>query len=189
MATNTINLKCELNAEDAIAWNNYYMENSEQWKKNWKLIRFLFMPVMVICFLFGAIYLLVNPLYLITIIAGGIGIVLGGGGFLYLYSYHGRLRGKIRKTALKAYSYKNNFVGNHQYAISTAGVVDDDNDIVKWTAVEDIVQTDTHIFILVRPKKAVIIPKRAFTDSGAADRFVTNVKSIFQVAQKTNSPG
>jgi len=40
MVTNTINLKCELNVEDAIAWNEYYLENSTQWKKNWKLIRF-----------------------------------------------------------------------------------------------------------------------------------------------------
>ena len=188
MATNTINLKCELNVEDAIAWNNYYLENSPQWIKNWKLIRFLFMPVMVICFLLGVIYILVNvsALYLSTLIAGGIGIILGGGGFLYLFSYPGRLRRKIRKTAQKAYSYKNSFVGNHQYAISTVGVVDNDNDIVKWTAVEDIVQTGTHIFILVRPKKAVIIPKRAFADNAAADRFLTNVKSIFQATQKTS---
>ena len=65
-------------------------------------------------------------------------------------------------------------------------MVDNDNDIVKWTAVEDIVQTGTHIFILVRPKKAVIIPKRAFADGAAAERFFTNVKSIFQAAQKTS---
>jgi len=31
---NTITKKCELNVEDAIAWNNYYMENSPQWKRN-----------------------------------------------------------------------------------------------------------------------------------------------------------
>ncbi|MGP8079722.1 MAG: YcxB family protein [Dehalococcoidales bacterium] len=185
MATNTINLKCELNVEDAIAWNNYYLENSAQWIKNWKLIRFVFMPVMVICFLLGVIYLLVNPLYLSTVIAGGIGIILGGGGFLYLFFYPNTLHRRIRKTAQKAYSYRNSLVGNHQYAVSTAGIVDNDNDIVKWTAVEDIVQTDTHIFILVRPKKAVIIPKRAFPDSAAIDRFVTNVKAIYQTAQKT----
>ena len=183
MATN-INLKCELNVEDAIAWNNYYLENSPQWIKNWKLIRFLFMPVMVICFLLGVIYLLVNPLYLSTIIAGGIGIILGGGGFLYLFSYPGRLRRKIRKTAKKAYSYKNNFVGNHQYSISVAGIGDNDNDIVKWTAVEDIVQNDTHVFILVRPKKAVIIPRRAFADNAAANRFFQDVTNIFETARK-----
>ena len=187
MATNTINLKCELNVGDAIAWNEYYLENSAQWKKNWKLIRFLFMPVMVICFILGVIYILVNvnTLYLSTLIAGGIGIVLGGGGFLYYFFYPNTMKRRIRKTAQKAYSYRNSFIGSHQYAVSTAGIVDNDNDLVKWTAVEDIVQTQTHVFILVRPKKAVIIPKRAFADNAAAERFMTNVRNIFQAAQKT----
>jgi hypothetical protein len=55
---------------------------------------------------------------------------------------------------------------------------------VKWTAVEDIVQTDNHIFILVHPKKAIIIPKRAFPDDAALNRFIQDVKNIFQAAQK-----
>ncbi|HJX35943.1 MAG TPA: YcxB family protein [Dehalococcoidales bacterium] len=184
MATNTINLKCALTVEDAIAWNEYYLENSTQWKKNWKLIRFLFMPVMVVCFILGVIYLLVNPLYLSTLIAGGIGIMLGGGGFLYYFFYPNTMRRRIRKTAKKAYSYRNSFVGSHQYAVSTAGIVDNDNDIVKWTAVEGVVQTGTHVFILVRPKKAVIIPRRAFADNAAANRFFQDVTNIFETARK-----
>ena len=58
MSTNIVNIKCELDVNDAIAWNYYYLENSAQWKKNWKLIRFVFMPVMAICFVAGIIYLL-----------------------------------------------------------------------------------------------------------------------------------
>jgi len=185
MATNTINLKCELNVEDAIAWNEYYLENSAQWKKNWKLIRFLFMPVMVICFILGVIYLLVNPLYLSTLIAGGIGIFLGGGGFLYYFFYPNTMRRRIRKTAKKAYSYRNSFIGSHQYAVSTAGIVDNDNDLVKWTAVEDIVQTEKHVFILVNPQKALIIPKTAFHDDATLNRFLQGANDIFQAAKKT----
>ena len=59
------------------------MENSPQWKKNWKLIRFVFMPMMAICFILGVIYLSTKGLYLSTLIAGAIGIIIGGGGFLY----------------------------------------------------------------------------------------------------------
>jgi len=83
---------------------------------------FLFMPVMVVCFILGVIYLLVNPLYLSTLIAGGIGIMLGGGGFLYYFFYPNTMRRRIRKTAKKAYSYRNSFVGSHQYAVSTAAL-------------------------------------------------------------------
>ena len=185
MGTNVLNLKCELNIDDAIAWNIYYMENSPQWKKNWKLIRFVFMPVMAICFILGVVYLSTKGLYLSTVIAGGIGIIIGGGGFLYYLYYPNILRRRIRKTARKAYSYKNNLVGNHRYNISAEGIRDNDEAIVKWTAVEDIVQTDKHLFILVHPKKAIIIPKRAFPDDSAFSHFTQDIKTIFQTSQRT----
>ena len=188
MSTNTINLKCELKIEDAIAWNEYYLENSAQWKRNWKIIRFVFMPVMVICFLAGIVYLFISinkGLMLSTLIAGLIGIIIGCGGFLYLFFYPTTLRRRIRKYAYKAYSYKNTFVGPHQYLISRAGIRDNDEETVKWTAVEDIARTDSHVFILVYPKKAIIIPNRAFPDDAAINSFVQNLREIFQAEQKT----
>jgi hypothetical protein len=188
MSTNTINLKCELKIEDAIAWNEYYLENSAQWKRNWKIIRFVFMPVMVICFLAGIVYLITSinrGLVSGTLIASLIGIIIGGGGFLYLFFYPSTLRRRIRKYAYKAYSYKNTFVGAHKYIISQAGIRDNDEEIVKWTAVEDIARTDSHVFILVYPKKAIIIPNRAFPDDAAINSFVQNLREIFQAEQKT----
>jgi hypothetical protein len=188
MGTNTVNIKCDLNVDDAIAWNNYYLENSAQWKKNWKLIRFVFMPVMAICFTAGVIYLFMSinkGLVLSTMIASAIGIIIGIGGFLYYLFYPDILRRRIRKTAKIAYSHKNNFIGNHKYTVSAEGIRDNDEAIVKWTAVEDIVQTDTHVFVLVHPQKAIIIPKRAFLDDAAINRFMQEAKTIFQTAQKT----
>jgi hypothetical protein len=185
MGTNTFSVKCELNVDDAIAWNYYYLENSPQWKKNWKLIRFVFMPMMVICFLAGAIYLFVSinqGLILSKFISGAIGIIIGGGGFLYYYFYPNILRRRIRKTAHKAYSYKNTFIGSHKYTVSAEGIRDNDEALVKWTAVEGIEQTDKHVFILVHSKKAVIIPKRAFSDDGALTGFIQGVEDIFKTA-------
>jgi hypothetical protein len=95
------------------------------------------------------------------------------------------LRRRIRKYAYKAYSYKNTFVGAHKYIISQAGIRDNDEEIVKWTAVEDIARTDSHVFILVYPKKAIIIPNRAFPDDAAINSFVQNLREIFQAEQKT----
>jgi hypothetical protein len=37
----------------------------------------------------------------------------------------------------------------------------------------------------VYPKKAIIIPKRAFPDDAAIRQFVQNVRDIFQAARKT----
>jgi hypothetical protein len=188
MGTNAVNIKCELKVDDAIAWNYYYLENSPQWKKNWKLIRFVFMPVMAICFILGIIYLIsgINKGHELSImLGGGIGFIIGAGGFLYYLYYPGILRRKIRKTAQKAYSYKNTFVGNHKFTISMDGVRDNDEATVKWAAVENIEQTDKHVFILVHSKKAFIIPKRAFPDEAAVKLFVQDVTAIYQAAQKT----
>ena len=187
MNTNTVNIKCELDVNDAIAWNYYYLENSAQWKKNWKLIRFVFMPVMAICFVAGIIYLLsgVNTGTISSVVGGGIGIIIGAGGFLFYLYYPDIMRRRIRKTAKIAYSYKNNFIGAHKYSVSPEGVRDNDEAIVKWTAIENIVQTDSHIFILVYPKKAIIIPKKAFPDDAAFNGFAQGVKDIFQAAQKS----
>ena len=185
---NTITKKCELNVEDAIAWNNYYMENSPQWKRNWKLISLVFMPVMVLCFAVSVGYLVISTnkgLTISSVIAGGIGIIVGGGGFLYYLYYPTLLRRRIRKNAHMVYSRQNNFIGNHKYTVSAEGIRDNDENIVKWTAVEDIVQTDKHVFILVNPKKAVIIPGRAFPDDTALNSFVGDVKTIFQANRKT----
>jgi hypothetical protein len=187
METNTVSIKCELDVNDAIAWNYYYLENSVQWKKNWKLIRFVFMPVMAICFVAGIIYLLsgVNTGTIISVVGGGIGIIIGAGGFLFYLYYPNIMRRRIRKTAKIAYSYKNNFIGIHKYSVSPEGVRDNDEAVVKWTAIENIAQTDAHIFILVYPKKAIIIPKRAFADEAAINHFMQEVKTILQTAQKT----
>jgi hypothetical protein len=185
MGTNTLNVKCDLNVEDAIAWNNYYLDNSPQWKKNWKLIRFVFMPIMAVCFALGVIYLImaINKNLWSTFVAGGIGIIIGAVGLVYYMLYPKTLKRKIRKTAVKAYSYQNSLIGAHKYTVSAEGIHDNADALVKWSAVEDIVQNDTHVFILVNPKKALIIPKRAFPDTAAVDRFIQDAKAIFQSAQ------
>ena len=187
MATNTITVKTELNIEDAIAWNNYYLEHSAQWKKNWKLIRMVFMPVMVICFILGIIYLNIgiNKDILSTFVAGGIGIIIGAGGFLYFANYPKILKRRIRKNAYQTYIYKNNFVGTHKFSVSPEGIRDNAEDPVKWAAVEDIVRTETHVFILVQGKKAVIIPAKAFADDAAVTQFIQGAKAIFKFAQTT----
>ena len=184
---NAITKNCELNVEDAVAWSNYYLENSPQWKRNWKLIRFVFMPVMVLCFAVSVGYLVISAnkgLTISSMIAGGIGIIVGLGGFLYYSYYPAILRRRIRKAAQKVYSRQNNFIGNHKYIVSAEGIRDNDENIVKWTAVEGIAQTDKHVFILVNPKKALIIPKRAFADDAAVNRFTADIRAIFQASRK-----
>jgi len=132
-------------------------------EKDWRLIRFVFMPVMAICFVASIIYLRsgVNTSTISSVVGGGIGIIIGACGFLYYLYYPNIMRRRIRKTAKIAYSYKNNFIGAHKYSVSPEGFRDNDEAIVKWTAIENIAQTDAHIFMLVYPKKGYHHPEES----------------------------
>jgi len=137
------------------------------------------MPVMVICFILGVIYLLVNPLYLSTLIAGGIGIILAAAvPVLFLLSEYDAAPDPQNRE--KSIQLPEQLHRHAQYTVSPEGIRDNDDALVKWTAVEDIVQTDKYVFILVHPKKAVILPKRTFPDKAAANRFFQDVQTYLR---------
>ena len=168
MSTNILNIKCTLNIDDAIAWNYYYMENSAQWKNNWKLTRFMFMPIMVACFIIGIIYFTsstIKGLGISVSVASIMGIILGASGFVYFLFDPNMLRRKIRNTAKQVHGQdKNSFVGTHKYTASPEGIRDNAEAIVKWTAVEISSRTTNIYSYWFIPKRLSLflksLPKR-----------------------------
>ena len=148
----------------------------------------MFLPIMVACFIIGIIYFTsstIKGLGISVSVASIMGIILGASGFVYFLFYPYMLRRKIRNTAKQVYGQgKNSFVGTHKYTASPEGIRDNAEAIVKWTAIEDIVQTDNYLFILVYPQKAIIIPKKAFPNEDAINRFMPAATALFQAAQK-----
>jgi hypothetical protein len=45
-----------------------------------------------------------------------------------------------------------------------------------WSAITEIVRTDSHLFLFMDPVKACIVPKRAFRDEASFDRFVETAR-------------
>ena len=191
MSTNEIDIECEVNIEDIIAWNYYFLQNRAQWKRNLKLWRFVFMPIMALFFTIGIIAFLMSILmprgeiseYSILL------IIIGLGGFLFYLFYPNVIRGNLRKTINKMYVQgKSDDIGVHKYLISPEGVrgiTGLSDGTVKWDAVENIVQTDKHLFILIHPNKAFIIPKRAFSDDSTFNQFAQDVKTMFKSSKTT----
>lgn len=52
-----------------------------------------------------------------------------------------------------------------------------------WQAVEKIKKVDTHLFIFIGPYMAMIIPKRAFADEAAFERFYEKCVEYWHAAQ------
>jgi hypothetical protein len=178
MSPSALNIECEINTDDLIAWNYYYIQNSSQWKRNIKILRFVLMPVMALCFIAGVIFF-VKSISGGLLELGGLGgglIFLGAFGFIYYLFYPRILRRGIRKNVNKMYVQgKSADIGTHKYSISPEGVHATSrfaDSTVKWDAIEDVVQTDKHLFILIHPNKAGIIPKRAFPNDSTFNQFV-----------------
>ena len=60
MMPKEIKVECEIEKEDIIAWNNYYIQNAPKSKRSLKKIRLLMLPLMFVMFIFGIIFLLLS---------------------------------------------------------------------------------------------------------------------------------
>jgi len=119
-----------------------------------------------------------------------IGIVFflwGLWGFLYFLFFSKILQFTTARRIRKNYKKGQNLtLGIHNYLISIEGV----NDVteftsikVKWAAIENIWETDKHLFIHIRPNAGYIIPKRAFQDKATVIQFTKDLKELFQAAK------
>lgn len=74
-------------------------------------------------------------------------------------------------------------LGTHKFLVSAQGISDETESVsttFKWTAIKEIAQTDQHFFLVITPRRAIIIPKRAFPDASQAERFIENVNKMLQ---------
>ncbi|MBN1643578.1 MAG: YcxB family protein [Dehalococcoidales bacterium] len=190
MNTEVLNIECELNTDDLTALSCYYIQNSLKLKRviGSKQSRY---TVAIMCLIIGAISLIKGITSDLSVwLWVGVGVIIFGVisllGYLYITKYW---RNNIRKNVDKMYVQgKSDDIGAHKYSISSDGIHETarfSSSKTKWDVVEDIVQTDKHAFILIYPRKAYIIPKRAFPDGSTFDKFVQDVKVIFQTS-KTN---
>jgi hypothetical protein len=60
--------------------------------------------------------------------------------------------------------------------------------LYRWAHVFDVTQTESHLFILVTKETAVIIPKRAFADALAAQRFFEAARNLWRNKQGASPP-
>jgi hypothetical protein len=179
-----IKLEFVLDIADITAWNNYYLEKVSVKKRVYKGAR-------GIGFIFSSLALILGIILIImgndpattgddTVFTGIFAAAFGLFGLLYFFFSRKliffMLKGRIKKN-------NNLSMGAHKFLISEAGITDVAdfyNSTIKWTAIQEIAQTDTHFFLIIPPNKAIIIPKRAFTSTGQAERFIEDVNKMLQ---------
>ena len=188
MMPNEIKVECQLNNDDIIAWHYYYLQNSPEWKRLQKSKFFVYSSAVMLSFV-GLIAILKGIMTEFSPWGWtGVCAVLFGLAPVPRYLLTQRyLRNKIKKKVNELYGHgKDSLVGIHKYTISPQGVHDAtemDDTTFKWKAIDNIVQTREHIFILSPPQSAFLISKRAFPDEVAFNKFFKDINTIFQAAK------
>jgi len=87
------------------------------------------------------------------------------------------------RVLLRAYAWQPNqppgLLGTHTVELSPQGVSDASEtyyENLKWTAITRVVGRPTHLFLYLGNRFALVIPRRAFSSSSAADSLLEAVK-------------
>lgn len=83
---------------------------------------------------------------------------------------------------------RNDVVGKHELSITQETIKDStemDEHMIRWDVMEDVVETDQHLFIILHGLvEACIIPKRAFPDEVSFTKFKEEAIKYHQAAQE-----
>jgi YcxB-like protein len=153
----------ELEPRDVEAWHLYHIERSRSHRLNY-LVTGLIVA--------GVLAVRTNQLTE-SVVLSSVGAVVGFGlgwllGRALMRSY---VRFSARQYAGAAAATQ---FGKHQLTIDAAGIAEigpasqHRND---WRAVEDIVQTSAHLFVIIAGGYAYIVPKRAFSTPDEVEAF------------------
>jgi YcxB-like protein len=186
--TSSLDIECEINVDDAIAWNYYYLKTTSGWKFM-TVARFIFIPIFGLISLFALVMVWIAVDTSDSLTPGIEGLVLGLGGFLYFLLYPQIKRSSLRSHLNKAYSQGvNAVIGKQRYSFSLDGIQVTNAhgyETIKWDVVDSITQTKNHIFVRVRPNSALVIPKRTFAVASTSEQFTNNLSQILESKKTT----
>lgn len=192
MNANTLNIKCEVNIDDIIAYFYYHSLYNPRSKRRLKILRFAFTAISFLVIVGGIILIGSTSVWEFDTVLGIILTCFGLAGLLsFILDYCDFLRRNITKKVRNLYGQgKNSGASFYKYSFSPEGIhytTEFSKSDISWEIIEDIIQISKHIFVVVRPKSALIIPKRAFTDDSAFNKAAQEIKALFQASQAQQS--
>ena len=184
MNNGEIKLDCDLNSDDIIALSNYYWHNPRLSNNVYKwFIRFILLCSLIAIFCGVALLIMGNDPAVPGDDTVGFGIFATIFGLLGVSFFFFLSKWRLILARRNINNGKGILPGMHSYSISSAGITDltkPANRTVQWAAVQKIVQTEQHVFILFPFLSAFIIPRRAFATKELFQQFVGEVQSFYR---------
>ena len=182
-----------ISIDDVLAYNLYYASHSPQIQKILKRRKLLYVLVGVFSLLFGLLCLFIE---LVSSTKGDLIIYSIGllvlGLFLSVYGLllESMTRKNVTKEVIRRYSNgKDGVIGKHHVSITPdrmSDITEVAENNIRWDAIEQVVTTDQHLYFLrLSSSIAHIVPKKAFADDTAFNKFAETAKSYLQTASAT----
>jgi hypothetical protein len=176
-----MDIEYDVNLDDAVEFNHYVSNHNPKSKNRRKIVRAIYIFDIVVFAFIGLVSLLGNQ-----IITGVIFSLLAVGiGTYYWYRFS---RVRIKQAVVKQYvKIPNEEICRHKLSISDSGlhdITDYEESTTHWSAFNEILQTNKYLYFFMKPGKAYIVPKRAFADDMAFNRFVETARNYHSKAVK-----
>lgn len=168
-------IEYERTLDDMVQFNLFHFEHSPTMRRQ-VLFMQIFLAGFVVLSSFLLVYLFDRDKQLH--VASYLVFLLAGVSVFFLYPAFNRA--EIAKRTTKLLSEGNNaaVLGPQRLPVSQAGlqvVTAAGDGHVNWSAFEKLAQNDEYIFLYIGAANAIVIPKRAFTDAGTQEKFLTQL--------------
>ncbi len=170
-----MNLEYQITKQDYIDFNIYHMTHSVTMKRSLFIQRFIF-PIIFLVLPIFLIRITAIPLWywFTTFIISSI---------LWVVFYPKSLKKSVKRKISKILEEGKNtgILGNHIFSFTEEGIVDKTEfSETKYSLIEKVVESETHIFIYVSAVMAYIIPIRIFGSADEKNNFLNILNNRYK---------
>lgn len=174
----------EVTEHDVSAFAIYLFDHSPVIKKqfkNFNCISAIIVSITLFIFMFAYFYRISSNAFIIALLTS---LMAGVTGFLFSIPI-GR-RDYVRKFKQIAFDGKKSKREQTTVVLNEDSIhiqVESGESFIKWSAITDVKETDTHIFLLLSSTTAFIVPKRAFSTNETMQVFYARAEELQRSAQ------
>jgi hypothetical protein len=173
-----MDLKYEIGIDDARAYSEYFVNNNSEFNKKINSNRRRFIYTTIISIIGVGLFAWRGQL-ITSVVFGAVAI-----GFLVVYisyPYFSRKRALSKLVNQSEQVLKGGF-SKQKLSVTDEGMVyktSSGESNFKWDKLENVINTDQHLFLIIHSFGAVIVPKRDFVTDPDFQQLMTLVKTYF----------
>jgi hypothetical protein len=177
---NKVDIQYELDFNDVVQYESYYLTNDPAFKRLRLLLRII-IPIGIVALIATIISAFFSGIDIgITLFIGLLELVL----VVYSIFFPKIIQMILRKSNNRVFSQKPNAViGKHQVLIDPVGFTDINEtgqSAIRWNGISWLGRNDQYLFLKLAGSSFCILPKRAFSGEANFNKFVETVKLYYE---------